>query len=138
MDGNPDNIQLINELDRSKTDAWEELRLAAKEMTAEDRNVGWTNGGNKNSLSYPAYSKRIDNITSLLYAVGAITPLYNWRSNGLPDYSPSKELSVADAIRAATYIVRSERFGDGAIAKAAEIGLLDSILYSLIKWYEKD
>lgn len=137
MDGNPDNIQLINELDRSKTDAWIELRSVAEEMTDEDRNVVWTNAGN-NSLKYPAYSERINNATSLLYTVGAITPLYNWRSNGLPDYSPSKELSVADAIRAATYIVRSERFGDGAIARAAEIGLLDSILHSLIKWYNEE
>ncbi|PAE15035.1 hypothetical protein CHH91_16435 [Virgibacillus sp. 7505] len=135
MDGNPDDTQLINELDRSKTDAWTELGSVVKEMTAEDRNVVWTNGGNERSLKYPAYSKRIEKATSLLYSVGAITPLYNWRSNGLPDYSPDIELSVADAIRAATYIVRSERFGDGSIAKAAEIGLFDSILQSLIKWY---
>lgn len=135
MDGNPDDTQLINELDRSKTDAWTELRSVAKEMTAEDCHVVWTNGGNERSLKYPAYSKRIDKATSLLYSVGAITPLYNWRSNGLPDYSPDIELGVADAIRAATYIVRSERFGDVAIAKAAEIGLFDSILQSLIKWY---
>ncbi|PAF18489.1 hypothetical protein CHH58_15795 [Terribacillus saccharophilus] len=136
MDGNPDNIQLINELDKSKTDAWAELRSVAEEMTVEDRNVVWTNGGNEHSLNYPAYSERIDKATNLLYTVGAITPLYNWKSNGLPDYLPSMELSVADAIRAATYIVRSERFGDGAIAKAVEIGLLDSILHSLIKWYD--
>lgn len=137
MDGNPDNIQLINELDRSKADAWLELRAVAEEMTDEDRNVVWTNGGKKHSLKYPAYSERINKATSLLYTVGAITPLYNWRSNGLPDYSPSKELSAADAIRAATYIVRSERFGDGAIARAAEVGLLDSILHSLINWYNE-
>lgn len=138
MVGNPDNILLINELDRSKRDAWEELRSIAEGMTDEDRNVVWTNGGNNHSLKYPAYSERINKATNLLYTVGAITPLYNWRSNGLPDYSPSKELSVPDAIRAATYIVRRERFGDGAIAKAAEIGLLDSILYSLIKWYDEE
>lgn len=137
MRENPNDTQLINELDRTKTDAWEELRSVMEEMTSEDRNVVWTNGGNEHSLKYPAYSKRIDKATSLLYSVGAITPLYNWSSNGLPDYSPDIELSVADAIRAATYIVRSERFGDGAIAKAAEIGLLDSILHSLIEWYEK-
>lgn len=107
-------------------------------MTGEDRNVVWTNGGNEYSLNYPAYSERIDKATNLLYTVGAITPLYNWKSNGLPDYSSDMELSVADGIRAATYIVRSERFGDGAIAKAAEIGLLDSILHSLIKWYDKE
>lgn len=113
------------------------MRSVAEEMTDEDRNVVWTNGGNNHSLKYPAYSERINKATSLLYTVGAITPLYNWRSNGLPDYSPSKELSVADAVRAANYIVRSERFGDGAIARAAEIGLLDSILHSLIKWYDE-
>jgi hypothetical protein len=136
MDGNPDNIQLINELDRSKTDAWEELRSVAEGMTDEDRNVVWSNGGN-NSLKYPVYSERINKATNLLYTVGAITPLYNWKSNGLPDYLPSMELSVADTIRAATYIVRSEGFGDGAIAKAVEIGLFDSILHSLIKWYDE-
>ncbi|WP_175074851.1 DUF6508 domain-containing protein [Terribacillus sp. AE2B 122] len=137
MDGNPDNIQLINELDLSKTDAWEELRSVAEGMTDEDRNVAWSNGGNEQALKYPVYSERINKATSLLYTVGAITPLYNWRSNGLPDYSSDTELSVADAIQAATYIVRSERFGDGAIAKAVEIGLFDSILHSLIKWYDE-
>ena len=137
MSGNPDNTQLINELDRTNTDAWEELRYVAEKMTVEDRNVVWTNGGNEQSLSYPTYSERINKATDLLYTVGAITPLYNWGKNGLPNYSPSMELSVADAIRAATYIVRSERFGEGAIAKAAKIGLLDSILYSMIKWYDK-
>ncbi|MEC0284011.1 hypothetical protein SAMN04489762_2876 [Terribacillus saccharophilus] len=137
MRENPNDTQLIYELDRTKTDAWDELRSVEEEMTDEDRNVVWTNGGNTHSLKYPVYSERINKATNLLYTVGAITPIYNWRSNGLPDHSPSKELSVADAIRAATYIVRSERFGDGAIARAAEIGLLDSILHSLIKWYDE-
>lgn len=138
VNGYPNDTELISELDRTKTEAWEELRSAAKEMTAEDRNAVWSNGGNEHALKYPVYSERLNKATCLLYTVGAITPLYNWRSNGLPDYSSSKELSVADAIRAATYIVRSERFGDGAIARAAEIGLLDSILNSLIKWYDEE
>ncbi|MFP7495280.1 DUF6508 domain-containing protein [Terribacillus saccharophilus] len=135
MANNPSDIQLINELDRTKTDAWKELRLVEKEMTDEDRHVKWTGG--ENTFSYPIYSKRVNQATSLLSTIGAITPLYPWMANGLPDDSPAEELSAADAIRAATYIVRSERFGDGAIAKAAEIGLLDGILRSLIHWYDE-
>lgn len=136
MTKTPNDMQLMNELDKSNTDAWAELRAVAEEMTDEDRHVEWTQEANV--FSYPIYSERINKSTGLLYNVGAITPLYSWMSEGLPDYSPAKELSPADAIRAATYIVRSERFGDGAIAKAAEIGLLDSILHSLIKWYDED
>ncbi|MFP7478874.1 DUF6508 domain-containing protein [Terribacillus saccharophilus] len=138
MTGYPNDTEIISELERTKTEAWEELRSAAKEMTAEDRNAVWANGRNEHALKYPVYSERIDKVTNLLYTVGAITHLYNWRSNGFPDHSPSKELSVADAIRTATYIVRSERFGDGAIARTAEIGLLDTILHCLIRWYDKE
>ncbi|MCP3742634.1 hypothetical protein [Rossellomorea sp. BNER] len=45
MEGNPDDIQLVNQLDRSKAEDWEELRSVAEEMTAEDRSVKWTDGG---------------------------------------------------------------------------------------------
>ncbi|MCM3227366.1 DUF6508 domain-containing protein [Terribacillus saccharophilus] len=136
MTKTPNDTQLTNELDRSNTDAWAELRAIVEEMTDEDRHVKWTH--ETNVFSYPIYSERINKSTNLLYTVGAITPLYSWMTEGLPDYSPTKELSPADAIRAATYIVRSERFADGAIAKAAEIGLLDSILHSLIRWYDSE
>ncbi|MCP3742633.1 DUF6508 domain-containing protein [Rossellomorea sp. BNER] len=87
-------------------------------------------------LSYPAYSKRISKVITLLSTVGAVTPLYHWMDQGLPDYSSNSALSVADAIRAA-FVVRGERFSDGTIANAAGIGLLDAILNVLIKWYGK-
>ncbi|WP_338749130.1 DUF6508 domain-containing protein [Bacillus sp. FJAT-52991] len=142
MDGNPDDIQLISQLDRTKTDAWEELRAVAKGMTAKDRDVKWTGGGLQTdgtySLSYPAYSERVSKTIGLLYTVGAVTPLYSWMDRGLPDYSSDSDLSVADAIRAATFVVRSERFCDGTIADAVQKGLLDAILDTLIKWYDKE
>jgi Family of unknown function (DUF6508) len=141
MDGNPDDIQLVNQLDRSKTEDWEELRSVAEEMTAEDRSVKWTDGGRLPDgtyrLSYPAYSGRISKVIRLLSTVGAVTPLYHWMDHELPEYSSNSELSVADAIRAATFVVRGERFSDGTIASAAEEGLLDTILNVLIKWYDK-
>ncbi|MBM7588136.1 hypothetical protein JOC86_004711 [Bacillus pakistanensis] len=142
MEGNPDDIQLVNQLDRTKTDAWEELRSIAKELTTEDRNIKWTGSGRLPDgtyrLSYPAYSERVRNATKLLSTVGAVTPLYYWMEHGLPDYSSASELSVADAIRTATFVVRGERFSDGTIAYAAEEGLLDAILNILIKWYEME
>ncbi|WP_100402628.1 DUF6508 domain-containing protein [Bacillus sp. FJAT-42315] len=142
MDGNPDDIQLISQLDRTKTDAWQELRAVAKEMTAKGRDVKWVGGvlqpDGTYSLSHPAYSERVSKTIGLLYTVGAVTPLYSWMDYGLSDYLSDGDLSVADAIRAATFVVRGERFTNGAIADAIQKGLLDAILDALIEWYDKE
>ncbi|MFJ5719636.1 DUF6508 domain-containing protein [Streptomyces sp. NPDC093149] len=45
-------------------------------------------------------------------------------------------LGPADAVRAATAVVRGERFSDGTIAEAVESGLLDAVAESLCAWYE--
>lgn len=140
MEGNPDDIQLINQLDRTQTDAWKQLRSVVEEMEAEDHDVKWISAKSLSeqtySLSYPAYSERVEKAISLLSTIGAVTPLYFWMEHGLPSYSPSNKLSTADAIRAATFVVRSERFSDGTIAKAYENGLLEGILNALVIWYD--
>ncbi|GIN72722.1 hypothetical protein J14TS2_31970 [Bacillus sp. J14TS2] len=130
MEGNPDDIQLIKQLDRTQTDAWEQLRSIAEEMEAEDHDVKWLNAKSLSeqisSLSYPAYSERVEKAISLLSTIGAVTPLYFWMEHGLPSYSPNNKLSPADAVRAATFVVRGERFSDGTIAKAYEKWLAKS------------
>lgn len=140
MEGNPDDIQLINQLDRTQTDAWEQLRSVAEEMETEDHDVKWIRAKSLSeqtySLSYPAYSELVEKAISLLSTVGAVTPLYIWKEHGLPNYLPNNKLSTADAIRAATFVVRSERFSDGTIAKAYENGLLEAILNALVIWYD--
>jgi hypothetical protein len=53
----------------------------------------------------------------------------------MPEVPPDGRLRPADAVRAATTLVRGEHFSDGTIAKAVESGLLDAVAASLRAWY---
>lgn len=58
--------------------------------------------------------------------------------NPPPAVPPGGLLSPADAVRAATAVVRGERFADGTIADAARSGLIDAIAEALCTWYETE
>ncbi|WP_066186498.1 DUF6508 domain-containing protein [Gracilibacillus timonensis] len=133
----------IDQLDQTNTEAWEGLRAIAEKRTGADRQVNWKGGKQLSNrvyhIGYPCYSEQISEVIRLLSEVGAVTPLYVWMEHGLPDRAVSgKELTIGDAIRTATYMVRGERFSEGTIAAAVEKGLLDRVLHALVEWYDNE
>ncbi|MFF8714309.1 DUF6508 domain-containing protein [Streptomyces sp. NPDC015184] len=135
-----DDRRLVERLDRGNADAWRELREAHAALTDEDRAVRWSEGGKQpdgtRRMSYPLYGERLRRLVGALSAVGAVTPAYLWRDNPPPVAPADGRLGPADAVRAATAVVRGERFCDGTIAQAAGDGLLDAVAGSLYAWYE--
>jgi hypothetical protein len=135
-----DDRRLLAQLDRGNADAWRQLRDGLAALTDEDRDVTWSASGKqpdgKYLMGYPLYSDRLNQVVHALPAVGAVTPAYLWQDNPMPAMSADGSLSPADAVRAATAVVRGERFSDGTIAQAARDGLVDAVAVSLLAWYE--
>ncbi|MFB8035995.1 DUF6508 domain-containing protein [Streptomyces sp. NPDC056004] len=137
-----DDRRLLAQLDRGNADAWRELSQALAALTDEDRDVRWTEGGRQPDgtwrMSHPIHGERLDRLVRALPAVGAVTPAYLWRDNPPPAVPADGRMGPADAVRAATAVVRGERFCDGTIAEAARNGLLDAVARSLCVWYETE
>lgn len=140
MNGNPDDQQLIDGLNKD-SDVWSDLQSTYALLTDDDRKIKW-GGGEKNErgvihVPFPIYDTKILKIIGLLSTLHAITPAYHWVKYGFPSYTQGVPLSTGDAIRFATAIARSERLSEGSLANAIESGVLDAIVSSLLKWYQK-
>ncbi|MES9507926.1 DUF6508 domain-containing protein [Streptomyces sp. NPDC000609] len=135
-----DDRRLLAQLDLGNTGAWRELREALAALTDEDRDVRWSASGRQPDgtrlMGYPIHSERLRRLVGALAAVGAVTPAYLWQDNPPPAVPADGWLGPADAVRAATAVVRGERFCDGTIARAAGAGLLDAVAESLRAWHE--
>ncbi|NGO81488.1 hypothetical protein G6045_38395 [Streptomyces sp. YC504] len=119
--------------------AWRELAEAAAALTPADRKVEWAGAGEQPGgvirIGYPNYSKPLLRLTYAVSGVGAVTPAHYWIDHRMPEVPAGGQLPPADAVRAATAVMRGERFCDGTIAKAAGDGLLDAVVASLLAWY---
>jgi uncharacterized protein DUF6508 len=94
--------------------------------------VPWTTAGS----SYPIYDGPVGQARNVLVMVGAVTPLYDWMNNGRPALSADGTPAPSDAIRAATAVIRGERFTDGVLAGAAEDGTPHAVPVALVDWYD--
>ncbi|WSQ09208.1 DUF6508 domain-containing protein [Streptomyces sp. NBC_01231] len=134
-----DDRRLLAQLDRDDAAAWQELADAFDALTDEDRDVKWGGGHTLPSgaihVPFPLYSKPLQRAVASLHRVGAVTPEYRWTDSPMPEVSPAGRLRPADAVRAATTLVRGEHFSDGTIAEAVESGLLDAVAASLRAWF---
>ena len=65
---------------------------------------------------YPDYSARVQAAWELLQEGGAVTPMYHWKQEQ-PALDVEGKVSAADAVRLATTVIRSERFGTGTSAR---------------------
>ncbi|MGW3991676.1 DUF6508 domain-containing protein [Streptomyces sp. NPDC004830] len=134
-----DDRRLLAQLDRADAEAWRELADAFDALTDEDRDVPW--GGGQKSPSgaihvpFPMYSAGVHRAVGALRRIGAVTPEHRWMDNPVPRPGPDGGLRPADAVRAATAVVRGEKFCDGIIDHALNDGLLDAVATSLRAWY---
>jgi hypothetical protein len=135
-----DDRRLLAQLAPHDSPAWRELAEAFDALTDEDRDVKW-GGGHKlpsgaTHVSFPLYSKPLQRAVDALSAVGAVTPEHRWMGVPMPEPPPEGQvLDPADAVRAATAIVRGERFCDGHIAESVKKGLFDAVAVSLRAWH---
>ncbi|WP_053669046.1 DUF6508 domain-containing protein [Streptomyces sp. NRRL B-1140] len=134
-----DDQRLLAQLDRGNAEVWRELADAFDGLTDEDRDVQW-GGGQKSpsgaiQVPFPMYSEGVHRVVRALRRVGAVTPEHRWMDNPMPVPSPEGTLRPADAVRAATAVVRGEKFADGTIDRALQSGLLDAVAESLRAWY---
>ncbi|WP_159667460.1 DUF6508 domain-containing protein [Streptomyces mexicanus] len=134
-----DDQRLLDQLVPAQHPAWRWLAEAFDALTAEDREVVWGGGHMLPSgaiqAPFPVYSKQVERVVSALHSVGAVTEEYRWMGHPLPTVPSSGHLSPADAVRAATALVRGERFCNGLIDEALRDGLLDAVVGSLRAWH---
>lgn len=128
-DADPDDAALLAQLHTERDEEWRALAALDEDFRVrpqtEDDCV-WSSG-------FPQYSARIEEACRLLSEVGAVTPAYPWMRQDPPD--ADGKLTPADAVRLATRIVRSERFGDGNIAAAVKAGALQAVVAALVAWH---
>ncbi|MER6123625.1 DUF6508 domain-containing protein [Streptomyces sp. NPDC001795] len=134
-----DDWRLLAQLRRDDHAAWQELADAFDALTDEDRNVQWGGGEMKANgviqVAYPIHSKPLWRTVTALYHVGAVTGEHRWVDNPMPEVPPGGLLHPADAVRAATAVVRGERLCEGTLSHALKIGLFDAVGESLRAWY---
>ncbi|MGW9025535.1 DUF6508 domain-containing protein [Streptomyces sp. NPDC055722] len=134
-----DDRRLLAQLRRDDSAAWQELADAFDALTEEDRRIGRGGGEELREgvyhVFFPVYSTALLRAVTALAGVGAVTPEHRWMGQYMPELPPGGRLHPADAVRAATAVVRGERFCDGTIAEAVKSGLFDAIGESLRIWY---
>lgn len=133
QDGNPDDATLIAALDTERTDAWRalmELDQDFQNRPHADDDCVWPS-------QYPQYGARVEKACRLLGELGAVTPLYHWTQRKPPALGADGTVSPADAVRLATRVIRSERFGDGNIGGALNAGILQAVIAALAAWYRE-
>lgn len=119
-DGDPDDATLLAGLDVT-AQAWSDLLRLADDTAA---------------LISTADSSEVDLACRALYAVGAVSPAYDWMHLPAVAAPPQgTDLSPADAVRVATRVIRGERFCEGTIGQASKDGLFQSVLRALATWY---
>lgn len=131
--GDPGDTVLLAALDTTQAEAWRALiRLdqAFQDQPHADDDCVWL-------PHFPQYGARVEAACRRLAEVGAVTPLYQWTRRKPPSPGADGRVSPADAIRLATTIVRSERFGDGQIEAAVNAGVLQAVVASLASWYQE-
>ena len=135
-DANPDDATLITALDLKQADAWRALAELDADFLARphaDDDCLWPQ--RPGQVPYPDYGARVQAARDLLEEVGAVTPAYPWMQQRPPALDAEGKVSTADAVRLATTIIRSERFGDGNIGAAVESGALQAVVAALAAWY---
>lgn len=123
------DAELLRALDPVPVDHWEALRRhLAEDGAVEPGDLAfrdWT----------PHYGPRVEAVTAALDAIGAVTPLHAWTEYPGPYLAPDGTFTPADAVRAATAVVRGERFSPGTVARAWQDGRLFAVARSLTAWY---
>ncbi|MFB7598793.1 DUF6508 domain-containing protein [Streptomyces sp. NPDC056160] len=135
-----DDRRLLDQLVPRGHPAWRELAEAFDALTDEDRDVRWSGGRKRadgvHQAPFPLHSRPLERAVDALSGVGAVTAEHRWTDDRLPEVPAGGRLmNPADAVRAATAVVRGERFGEGRIARAVRNGLLDAVADSLRAWY---
>jgi hypothetical protein len=130
-DGDPADAVLLAGLDRDSavaSAAWERLGDFAGGWSVLPGDAEWEG-------SHPVYGSRVTAVTTALATVGAVTPAFHWVDFTLPPLTLEGRLSVADAVRTATAVVRGERFSDGVIGAAWKDGRLFAAVRALYDWH---
>lgn len=98
-------------------------------------------GGREYTVVSPVYDARLVQLCDDLVAVNAVRNDFDyleWAGHRrYPCGAGLASAPVADAVRMATRVVRSEKFADGAIGEAAVDGTLVEVVHRLCSWYEE-
>ena len=129
-DDGSDDATLLAALRTERDDVWRaliELDEDFRERSQVDDDCVWL-------PHYPEYGARIQAACRLLVEVGAVTPAYQWMRRDPPALGADGKVGPADAVRLATRVVRSERFGYGNIEAAVNAGILQAVIAALVTW----
>jgi hypothetical protein len=149
----PSDHDIELQLRRAPTDRWTSLWTAVDEFDWEAEHVTWGGGQQVETtvvdgverpvfqMPYAIYSDAAQSVLRGLSGIGAVVP-FSWPDwDGLERYAGGRGLDaapVADAVRMATAVIRSDRFSEGSIGGALEDGTLLAVLRRLRHWYDHE
>jgi len=133
----------MKDLTDSSSERWQELwSLTAQLQTAEPTELVKSHGGNQREdgmfvMPWTSYDETVNRIQELLYDLNVVQDVdwSGWKSAINPDllFDPEriKSGTLYDTVCMLTGIIRSERFGSGAIATSLQNGGLLALLAQL-------
>jgi len=133
----------MKDLTDSSSERWQELwSLTAQLQTAEPTELVKFQGGNQREdgmfvMPWTSYDETVNRIQELLYDLNVVQDVdwSGWKSAINPDllFDPEriKSGTLYDTVCMLTGIIRSERFGSGAIATSLQNGGLLALLAQL-------
>ncbi|MCD0447128.1 DUF6508 domain-containing protein [Glycomyces sp. A-F 0318] len=141
----PSDAEVAAHLAAAPAAAWERLFALADALTEADFDVPWAGGERTPSgaitMPYPRYSAAVNAVCSQLAEVALV--VFDWPSwlHAHPEVQRPEAIAAAGpatAARAATALLRGERFYDGNLAAALESGVFMAIVERLRRWYTEE
>ena len=151
MSADPTDVDIEAILRAAPVERWRDLWAAVEDLETESQHVRWGGGQQVDTtvvdgverpvflMPYAVYNDQVNRTVQALYDLGAIVP-FNWPDwDGVGRYRSGRGLDtapVADGIRLATAIVRTDRFAEGTIGATLDDGSFIAALRRLRQWYE--
>ena len=130
----PTDADIEASLRAGAPDDWQALWAAMDSLTPADNQAAWSRDG------WATYSVPVNRILGLWQSLRIVQPL-DWvawnRTAHYPGGAGLDEAPVAEAVRMATTIVRTDRFAEGTIEAALKDGTFHAVLRRLRLWHEE-
>jgi hypothetical protein len=149
----PSDADIEELLRRAPSERWASLGSAVDALEEEPEHMTWGGGEQVDTtvvdgverpviqMPYAIYSEATERMLAALGNLGVIVP-FNWPQwEGVKKYRGGTALDtapVADAVRMATAIIRSERFSEGGIGATLADGTLFAVLRRLRRWHDEE
>ena len=145
-----EDAAILRQLESAPDEAWDRLRTALTALEADAEPMTWgggetetqiVDGVERRVMTMPEamYTKAADDMRAALGGVGAVF-VFDWvdwpRLRSYPAGAGLDDAPVADAVRLATAVFRSDRFSEGSYGGAIADGTVAAIARRLLAWHD--